>query len=139
MSAQELLQGVCHSGTAASFPWHWGCSLSGFSTGMCHGHHGSAVVTYSSVGGMRDIQVLCSSVIPNCSRLNYLLLLFSSSHFLPLPASSFSSRVPISLHQLACLPWDTFSFGCWARAAQDTMQLLSTLFTVSEIRFSPLN
>lgn len=54
MSAQELLQGVCHSGAAASFPWHRGCSLSGFSTGMCHGHHGSAVVTYSSVGGMRE-------------------------------------------------------------------------------------
>lgn len=107
---------------------------------MSHGHHRSPFVASSIGEGIRGwhIWVLYSSVFPNCSHLNYLLLLFSSSCFLPLPTSSFSPEGPICLHQLASLRSNIFSFGCRDPGVQDTMQLLNTPFAGSEMRLAPL-
>lgn len=107
MSAQEQLQGVSHLGAAASFPWHQGCSLSSFSTGMCHGHHGSAVVTSSSVGGITGISRFCtvqSSQIVHIS----ITYFFYSVHRVFFPF-----QLPVSLPEfqsacincLVCLFW----------------------------------
>lgn len=138
MSAQELLQGICHSGAAASSPsapWlllvqfhHWVVPWM-FWKHCCHLQQCCRTKKVTYLG-------LYSSIFPNCSHI-YLFYSVHSVFFLfPPPVSP--PEVTIDLHLLACLPWDIFYFGCWDPGVQDTMQLLSTPFAVSEMKFSLL-
>lgn len=131
-SAQELLQGVCHSGLLPHPPWGHGCSWSGFGTGMSHGHCESAAAAYTNADRLAGwcILVLYSSVFPNCLHLCRLFILFCSSHFIHLPTSSLSPR---SFHLTALLAICWFSLGCfcfWGSGFQATVQLLNPLLSL---------